>query len=181
MQGFLNPLIKNFLPNPETLIDMKKSSLRTIKAIKNKEKIGIFGDYDVDGASASALLGNFFSSIDLQYEIYIPDRKKEGYGPTKKAFEQLKKRGVKIIFTVDCGTLSFDAIEYANQNKIDVIVLDHHQSTLNLPKAFSIINPNRFDDKSSLNYLCAAGVTFMFLVSVNKDLKTKIGTKKKKD
>ncbi len=180
VQGFLNPLIKNFLPNPETLIDMKKSSLRTIKAIKNKEKIGIFGDYDVDGASASALLGNFFSSIDLQYEIYIPDRKKEGYGPTKKAFEELKKRGVKIIFTVDCGTLSFDAIEYANQNKIDVIVLDHHQSTLNLPKAFSIINPNRFDDKSSLNYLCAAGVTFMFLVSVNKDLKNENWYEKEK-
>ena len=71
----------------------------------------------------------------------------------------------RLIFTVDCGTLSFEAIEYAHQNKMDVIILDHHQSEINLPKAFSVINPNRFDDNSKLNYLCAAGVTFMFLVA----------------
>ena len=88
--GFLNPSIKNFLPNPENLIDMKRSSLRTVEAIKNHEKVGIFGDYDVDGASATALLGNFFSSINIPFEIYIPDRRKEGYGPTINAFQKLK-------------------------------------------------------------------------------------------
>ena len=77
IKSFLNPSIKNFLPNPENLIDMKRSSLRTVEAIKNHEKIGIFGDYDVDGASATALLGNFFSSINIPFEIYIPDRRKE--------------------------------------------------------------------------------------------------------
>ncbi len=168
---FLNPSIKNFLPNPENLIDMKKSSLRTVKAIVNNEKIGIFGDYDVDGASSTALLGNFFSNLNLKYEFYIPDRKKNGYGPSVKSFQELIDKGVKLIYTVDCGTLSFEAIKYATDNNIDVIVIDHHQSEINLPDAFSIINPNRIDDKSNLNYLCAAGVAFMFLVSVNKELR----------
>ena len=83
INSFLNPSIKNFLPNPNILEDMEKSTLRTYEAIINKEKIGIFGDYDVDGASSTALLGNYFSELNLNYEIYIPDRKKEGYGPTK--------------------------------------------------------------------------------------------------
>ena len=105
------------------------------------------------------------------YEVYIPDRKKEGYGPSVKAFKNLIEKNVKLIFTVDCGTLSFEAINYAYQNNIDVIVIDHHQSEVNLPKAYSIINPNRLDDRSNLNYLCAAGVAFMFLVSLNKELR----------
>ncbi len=172
ISNFLKPSIKNFLPNPEVLSDMKKSTLRTIKAINTVEKIGIFGDYDVDGASATALLGNFFSAINQPYEIYIPDRKSEGYGPSENAFKKLINKGVTLIFTVDCGTLSFKAIEYANKNNIDVIVLDHHQSQISLPKAHSVINPNRMDDKSELNYLCAAGVTFMFLVSINKELRS---------
>ena len=107
INSFLNPSIKNFLPNPDTLIDMEKSTSRTIEAISRKEKIGIFGDYDVDGASSTALLGNYFSHLNLDYEIYIPDRKKEGYGPSVKSFEELISKNVKIIFTVDCGTLSF--------------------------------------------------------------------------
>ena len=171
VKSFLNPSIKNFLPNPYILTDMEKSSKRTIDAIRNNLKIGIFGDYDVDGASATALLGNYFSTLGLNYQIYIPDRKKEGYGPSINSFKSLIKNGVKLIFTVDCGTLSFEAIKYANQKKVDVIVLDHHQSEINLPLAYSIVNPNRLDDKSNLNYLCAAGVTFMFLVAVNKELR----------
>ena len=171
VQAFLNPSIKNFLPNPEIINDMQKSAKRTIKAISQRHKIGIFGDYDVDGASATALLANFFNSINVPYEIYIPDRKKEGYGPSAESFKKLIDNGTKIIFTVDCGTLSFDAIDYAFNNDIDVIVLDHHQSEVNLPKAHSVVNPNRLDDKSDLKYLCAAGVTFMFLISLNKELR----------
>ena len=171
ISGFLNPSIKNFLPNPDTLLDMEKSSLRVIKSIKNLEKIGIFGDYDVDGATSTALLGRYFKELDLKYEIYIPDRKTEGYGPSIKGFNELIDSGVKLIFTVDCGTLSFDAIQFAKEKNVDVIVLDHHQSEIKLPKAFSIINPNRLDDKSNLQYLCAAGVTFIFLVSLNRNLR----------
>ncbi len=171
IQAYLSPTIKSFLPNPEIINDMQKSTKRTIDAISKKNKIGIFGDYDVDGASATALLANFFNSINIPYEIYIPDRKKEGYGPSIESFEKLINNGVKLIFTVDCGTLSFDAIDYAFNNKTDVIVLDHHQSEINLPKAYSIVNPNRFDDKSDLKYLCAAGVTFMFLIALNRELR----------
>jgi len=169
--SFLNPLIKNVLPNPNNLIDMQKSTLRTIKAISNNEKIAIFGDYDVDGATSTALLGNYFSKLNLDYEIYIPDRKNEGYGPSIESFKKLINKKVKIIYTVDCGTLSYGAIDYAKTNNIDVIVLDHHQSEVNLPNAFSIVNPNRFDDKSDLQYLCAAGVSFMFLISLNRELR----------
>jgi len=171
VNSFLNPSIKNFLPNPNDLIDMDKATLRTFTAINKSEKIGVFGDYDVDGATSTALLGKYFSELKLQYNIYIPDRKKEGYGPSIKSFKKLIDDGVKIIFTVDCGTLSFEAINYAKKKNIDVIVLDHHQSEINLPDAFSIVNPNRLDDKSDLQYLCAAGVTFMFLVSLNRELR----------
>ncbi len=173
VSSFLNPSIKNFLPNPNILIDMDKSTQRTVNAINVKEKLGIFGDYDVDGATSTALLGNYFSALNLEYETYIPDRKKEGYGPTIKSFKELIDKKVKVIFTVDCGTLSFDPINYAKENKVDVIVLDHHQSEIKLPNAFSIINPNRLDDKSNMHYLCAAGVTFMFLVSLNRELRNK--------
>ena len=172
INSFLNPLIKNFIPNPNDLIDMRKTTVRTIEIILNKEKIGIFGDYDVDGASSTALLGNYFSHIGLDFEIYIPDRKKEGFGPSIKSFKELINKKVKVIFTVDCGTLSFDAMNYAKENNIDVIVLDHHQSEVNLPKAYSIVNPNRFDDNSNLKYLCAAGVSFMFLVSLSRELRS---------
>ena len=168
---FLNPKIKNFLPNPFILKDMEKAADRTVKAIKNNEKIGIFGDYDVDGATSTAILGNYFNQIDRKIEIYIPDRKSEGYGPNQQGFEKLISNGSKLIFTVDCGTSSFDTINFSQSKNTDVLVLDHHQSDLKLPNAFSIVNPNRFDDKSNLNYLCAAGVCFMFLVALNKKLR----------
>ena len=180
INSFLNPSIKNFLPNPNDLLDMNKSTLRTVSAIENNEIIGVFGDYDVDGATSTALLGKYFTELNLQYQIYIPDRIKEGYGPSIKSFEELINKGVKIIYTVDCGTLSFEAINYAKKNKIDVIVLDHHQSEIKLPDAFSVVNPNRLDDKSNLQYLCAAGVTFMFLVSINRALRLNKWFKKNK-
>jgi len=173
INSFLNPLIKNFLPNPNILLDMEKATSRTFQTILNGDKIGIFGDYDVDGATSTALLGNYLSELNLNYKIYIPDRKKEGYGPSIKSFKELIDKGVKLIFTVDCGTLSFEAINFAKESNIDVIVLDHHQSEVKLPEAFSIINPNRFDDNSDLKYLCAAGVTFIFLVSLNRELRKK--------
>ena len=172
IDSFLNPSIKNLLPNPNNLLDMEKSTLRSVRAIMDNEKIGIFGDYDVDGATSTALLGNYFSELNIDYEIYIPDRKKEGYGPSIKGFKELINKKIKLIFTVDCGTLSFEALDFAKENNTDVIVLDHHQSEVKLPKAFSIVNPNRLDDKSNLQYLCAAGVTFMFLVSLNRSLRT---------
>ena len=168
---FLEPTIKNILPNPYVLKDMDKAIERTKKAILNNEKIGIFGDYDVDGATSTAILGKYFELVNITFEIYIPDRKNEGFGPNKKAFSNFIDLGVNLIFTVDCGTLSYGPMEYAKKKNIDVIILDHHQSETKLPSAHSIVNPNRFDDRSDLNYLCAAGVCFMFLVALNKTLR----------
>ena len=170
---FLNPKIKNLLPNPMILKDMSEAIDRTYKSIINYDLIGIFGDYDVDGATSTALLAKYFLSIKQKIKTYIPERKTEGYGPTTKSFKNLISNGVKLIFTVDCGTLSHEPIKIANKSNVDVIVLDHHQSDILLPKACAIINPNRHDDTSNLNYLCAAGVCFVFLVALNKKLREK--------
>ena len=171
VKSFLNPTIKNILPNPYILKDMDTAINRTDEAINKKEKIGIFGDYDVDGATSTAVLGKYFELLNIPFEIYIPDRKTEGFGPNVKAFSEFISLGVKLIFTVDCGTLSFVPMDFAKKKNIDVIILDHHQSEITLPNAHSIVNPNRFDDRSELNYLCAAGVCFMLLVALNKKLR----------
>ena len=170
---FLKPLIKNILPNPYILKDMDVAIERTEKGIVDGEKIGIFGDYDVDGATSTAILGKYFDLLNIPFEIYIPDRKNEGFGPNEIAFSKFEEQGVTLIFTVDCGTLSFAPIDFAKKKNIDVIILDHHQSEIKLPSALAIVNPNRFDDRSELNYLCAAGVCFMFLVALNKRLRDK--------
>jgi len=168
---FLNPTIKNLLPNPYKLKDMKDAVDRTYKSIINEEVIGIFGDYDVDGATSTALLTGYFNSIKQISKTYIPDRKKEGYGPSINGFDNLIKSGSKIIFTVDCGTLSFEPIKFSQSKNVDVIILDHHQSDVKLPNACALVNPNRFDDMSELYYLCAVGVCFVFLVALNKKLR----------
>jgi len=168
---FLDPKIKNLLPNPNQLKDMKKAVDRTYKSILKNDIIGVFGDYDVDGASSTALLARYFTSINLDIKTYVPDRQTEGYGPNNKGFKNLINNKAKIIFTVDCGTLSFEPIKYAQSLNIDVIVLDHHQSDTKLPSACAIVNPNRYDDTSGLNYLCAAGVCFVFLVGLNRKLR----------
>jgi len=168
---FLDPKIKNLLPNPFRLKDMKNATEKTYQTILKKEIIGIFGDYDVDGATSTALLSRYFLSIKQKIQTYIPDRRIEGYGPNLTGFDYLINNGTKIIFTVDCGTQSFKPINYAQKLNIDVIVLDHHQSDIKLPSACAIVNPNRYDDTSGLNYLCAAGVCLVFLVALNKKLR----------
>ena len=168
---FLDPKIKNLLPNPAHLKDMKLAVERTYKSVLKGELIGIFGDYDVDGASSTALLSRYFLSINQKIKTYIPDRQTEGYGPSTNGFKKLIDNDAKIIFTVDCGTLSFEPINYAQNLNVDVIVLDHHQSDIKLPKACALVNPNRYDDTSGLNNLCAAGVCFIFLVALNKKLR----------
>ncbi len=170
-ESFLYPKIKNLLPNPSSLKDMNVAIDRTYKSIDKTDTIGIFGDYDVDGATSTALLTRYFLSIKQKIKTHIPDRQKEGYGPSLQGFEYLINKGAKIIFTVDCGTLSYEPIKLAQKLSVDVIVLDHHQSDINLPEACALVNPNRYDDTSGLNYLCAAGVCFIFLIALNKKLR----------
>ncbi|MFM2423438.1 MAG: putative single-strand DNA-specific exonuclease RecJ, partial [Pseudomonadota bacterium] len=170
---FLDPTIKALMPDPNVLIDMDRGAKRLADAIVAKTPIAIFGDYDVDGACASALLWRFLEAHGLNARIYIPDRLFEGYGPNAAAIEGLIKDGARLIVTVDCGTTSFDALAAAKKHKVDVIVIDHHQADATLPDVHTVINPNRQDDLSKLGHLCAAGVVFMTLVATARELRTR--------
>jgi len=163
IDDFINPKLKNLLPDPYTVDDMKRASDKICDFIKRKKKIGVFGDYDVDGSSSTALVCNYLKSIGASFEYYIPDRMSEGYGPNKKAFDILKEKKCELILTLDCGTSSNDAISYANAKGIEIIIVDHHLEGDKLPDAFAIVNPNKKADKSTLNNLCAAGVVFFLI------------------
>lgn len=165
-KNFLFPKIKNLLPNPFHIKDMKKAVDRIIDAINKKQKLCVFADYDVDGATAAALLKNLFRDLGYAIEIYVPDRLLEGYGPTEFSIKKIRDLGVDLIITVDCGTVAHEALAYAKKLSLEVIVIDHHLSTDVLPEAVGIINPNRFDEKSNYKNLAAVGVTFLFVYAL---------------
>jgi single-stranded-DNA-specific exonuclease len=172
---FLDPTIRDLLPDPARLTDMEKAASRIAEAVVAKEKVAIFGDYDVDGAASSALLKRFLAHFGVSAEIYIPDRIFEGYGPNPEAMRDLVSRGASLIVTVDCGTNSAASIDAAKEAGADVVVLDHHQVGGALPAAASaIVNPNRDDDLSGQGHLCAAGVVFLTLVQTAKVLRGKL-------
>lgn len=173
VENFLNPNIKYNIPDPFILKDMSKSIDRTIEAINKKQKIGIIADYDVDGSTSAAILFNFLSIFNCFITIKVPDRLKEGYGPNKRILNEFIKEKTDLVFTLDCGTSSFDIIDHLDYKNIDFIVIDHHISESKLPKVFSIINPNRFDEKHILNDLAAVGVTFLFVLGLRKILREK--------
>jgi single-stranded-DNA-specific exonuclease len=150
---------------------MEAGVVRIIKAITGNEKIAIFGDYDVDGATSSALLARFFGSIGVNYQIYIPDRIAEGYGPNIAAFEKLKSDGASVIITVDCGTTAFEPLSFAEDIGLDVIIVDHHIAEVSLPNAVAVINPNRLDEESRHTQLAAVGVSFLLIVAINRALR----------
>lgn len=167
----LDPTIKALMPDPSTLVDMDKAAARIADAVQKREKVAVFGDYDVDGACSSALMRRFFLAHGLDARIYIPDRIFEGYGPNPQAIETLVKEGARLIVTVDCGVTSFEALGHAKALGADVVVLDHHQADERLPAVDAVVNPNRQDDLSGLGHLCAAGVTFMALVATARELR----------
>ncbi|MCO5164501.1 MAG: single-stranded-DNA-specific exonuclease RecJ [Mesorhizobium sp.] len=168
---FMDPAIRDLMPDPLTMTDMGKAGERIAQAIRRRERVAIFGDYDVDGACSSALLKRYLDHFGVPSEIYIPDRIFEGYGPNPEAMRELVARGATLIVTVDCGTNSAPSIEAANALGADVVVLDHHQVGGALPPACAVVNPNREDDLSALGYLCAAGVVFMTLVHISRLLR----------
>jgi single-stranded-DNA-specific exonuclease len=169
----LEPSIKALMPDPSSLRDMDKGAARLADAILRRERIAVFGDYDVDGACSAALMQRFLAAHGLQARIYIPDRLFEGYGPNPAAIETLAKDGAKLIVTVDCGTTSIAPLAVAGPLGADVVVVDHHQADERLPDVAAVINPNRQDDLSGLGHLCAAGVTFMVLVATSRHLRLK--------
>ena len=169
--SYLNPTLKDNMPDPNILMDMEKACERILVALKNNEKIAIFGDYDVDGSTSTSCLIKYFNLLGVEVVYHIPDRFTEGYGPNKEAFQKFIDQDINIILTLDCGTLSYNEIKFAKDNNIDVIVIDHHQPEINLPEAYAMINPNRLDDTTNLGYLAAVGVTFMFIVGLNRKLR----------
>ena len=170
---FLDPKVNNLLIDPSELFDMDVAIKEIVTAMINNKKIGIIGDYDVDGTTSSSLLTNFFNHYNISSDVYIPNRLKDGYGPNISAFEQFIQKGIDTVVTVDCGSTSIEPLEYAHNNGIKVIIIDHHKVDNLLPKCFAHINPTRKEDKSNLNHLAAVGLTFLFIVALRRSLREK--------
>ena len=168
---FLKPTLKETLPDPSHFKDMDKACSRIADAIVAKEKIAVFGDYDVDGATSSALLKRFFNNINQSITAYIPDRMSEGYGPNTKALLELKAAGHALVITVDCGIVSFEPLKAAKDAGLEMIVVDHHQAEAKLPDAVAVVNPNRLDEEPGYGQLAAVGVTFITIIGVNRELR----------
>jgi single-stranded-DNA-specific exonuclease len=168
---YLNPTLRNMLPDPSSFRDMDSASERVCKAVQDGEAITIFGDYDVDGATSTALLTRFFRAVGANVSIYIPDRITEGYGPNAPALRRLAEEGVKVVITVDCGTTAHNALHEGRIAGLDVVVVDHHAPEAGLPEALAVINPNRIDEGKEYGQLAAVGVAFLLAVAVNRALR----------
>jgi single-stranded-DNA-specific exonuclease len=171
LHHYLDPSLKNLLPDPARLKDMDRAAERFAQAIRDHERIAVFGDYDVDGAASVALVARFIRAHGQEPVTYIPDRLTEGYGPSAPSLAGLAEEGAKLILTVDCGTTAPAAIAAARAAGAEVIVIDHHLADEALPPAFAVLNPNRQDDLSGLGHLAAAGVVFLFLVATARELR----------
>lgn len=167
----LEPTLRALMPDPSILKDMDAAADRLVAAVKRGEQVAIFGDYDVDGATSAAILGQFLRVCGTPFEIHIPDRIFEGYGPNIPAITALAKRGARLLVTVDCGTTSHEAIAEARRLGLDVVVLDHHQAPEVLPETTALVNPNRLDDVSGQGHLAACGVVFLTVVATNRLLR----------
>jgi single-stranded-DNA-specific exonuclease len=163
-RGYLDPMLRDLMPDPSRLRDMDKAAERFAQAVAAGQRIAVFADYDVDGGASAALILTWLRSIGRNATLYVPDRIDEGYGPNEPAMAALG-RNHDLIICVDCGTLSFEPIAAAD---CDVIVLDHHLGGETLPPAVAVVNPNRQDESGDYSYLCAAGVVFLFLAAVNR-------------
>jgi single-stranded-DNA-specific exonuclease len=170
-EKFLNPTLRQYLPDPSVLVDMDRAATRIVDAVEAGEAITVFADYDVDGGTSAAQLIRWGRTLGAKFGLYVPDRVKEGYGPSAAAFEELKKSGADLVITVDCGASAEDALTTAAEIDLPIIVIDHHMMSGEMPPAFALVNPNRSDDISGLGHLAAAGVTFMLLVALNREAK----------
>lgn len=171
--SFLDPTIRALMPDPATITQMDVAARRLAEAVKRSEKVAIFGDYDVDGATSSALLAWHLRHCGLDPLIHIPDRVFEGYGPNVEAIRTLADRGATLLVTVDCGTTSLEPLAEAKRRGMDVVVIDHHQCNDELPIVDALVNPNRPDDLSGLGHLAAVGLVFMTLVALNRELRVR--------
>ena len=168
---FLAPRLRDLLPNPSDFKDMDTACALLAEAIIARRAVGIFGDYDVDGACSAAILSRFLAAFNVPAEIHIPDRFTEGYGPNLEALKQLKDKGAELIITVDCGITAHRPLADAQALGLSVIVIDHHQAGTELPRAKAVVNPNRLDDDSGQGALCAAAMVFMSCVGTMRHLR----------
>ena len=163
LEAYRNPTIRAFMPDPSIFRDMDRAAVRLADAVTAQEKVTIFGDYDVDGATSAALLIRLLRDLGLEAGAYIPDRLMEGYGPSGEALVSLAAAGSTLIVTVDCGAQAFEALEMAQGAGVDVVVVDHHQCSTTLPAAFALVNPNRLDEGEGAahGHLAAVGVAWL--------------------
>jgi single-stranded-DNA-specific exonuclease len=174
LQRHRDPRIRDFLPDPSCFKDMDEGARRLADAVQRKQKIAIFGDYDVDGATSAALLVLLLRRLGAEPVVYIPDRLMEGYGPSGKALVALKDGGAEVAVCVDCGAQAFEALDQAKAAGLDVIVVDHHQCATLLPVAFALINPNRLDESeegATHGHLAAVGMAFVLGVALIRELR----------
>ncbi|MGJ5071671.1 single-stranded-DNA-specific exonuclease RecJ [Bradyrhizobium oligotrophicum] len=171
VNDFLDPTIRKLMPDPFTVTQMEAAAQRIADAAVRGEKVAIFGDYDVDGATSAALLAWHLRHCGLDPLIHIPDRIFEGYGPNVDAIRALVNKGATLLVTVDCGTTSLEPLAEARRLGMSVVVIDHHQCGDELPEVEALVNPNRPDDLSGLGYLAAVGLTLVTLVAVNRELR----------
>jgi single-stranded-DNA-specific exonuclease len=168
------PTLRDWLPDPACFTDMETATARIMAAIKRQERIVVYGDYDVDGATSAAVLINYLKWAGVPAGHYIPDRLLEGYGPSAEALVALKAERADLVITVDCGTQGFAALAEAREAGLDVIVVDHHKAATALPLAYALINPNRLDETqpaAAHGHLAAVGLAFLLAVSLNRALR----------
>lgn len=173
LEGFLNPTLRDHFPDPFSFVGMREFADDLADCIIEGTPIGIFADFDVDGATSSAILTRFLRHFDIDPPVYIPDRLTEGYGPNVDAMQSLKDQGVEFVIMADCGTTAFEPLQAAHDMGLRVAIFDHHEAEDKLPTAAHIINPKRQDDSSGLDMLAACGVSFMACVAVNSALRDK--------
>jgi single-stranded-DNA-specific exonuclease len=170
-ERFLNPLLRDALPDPSHLLDLDRAAARLATAVQMCETIAVFGDYDVDGATSTALLKRFLEAVGTRVIVHIPDRQREGYGPNAPALLALQRAGASVVVTVDCGIAAHAPLAAAADAGLDVVVVDHHVGEPTLPRALAVINPNRLDETSPHRALAAVGVAFLLVVGVNRALR----------
>lgn len=173
VDAFLSPTLKELLPDPSRFKDMDRAAERMAKAILDGEKIALFADYDVDGATSSSVLSRFLTAAGIDATVYIPDRMKEGYGPSAEAMQKLANDGHQVVVALDCGTTATDPLAAAKEAGLDVIVIDHHEAEPDLPDVHALVNPNRLDEDRVYGHLCTAGLAFLFVVAINRELRNR--------
>jgi len=168
-EAVLSPTLRHFFPDPSSFQDMDKAASAIWDAVEARKVLAVFADYDVDGATSAAQLIRYLRQVGQSMLLYVPDRIEEGYGPSADAFAKLKEQGAQFVITVDCGAAAHEPLKAAAELGLDVVVVDHHLMSAELPPALAIVNPNRLDDTSGCGHMAAAGVTFVLLAALNRE------------